>query len=215
MVSSASGNSPRMTLAVVNQNITWCCSGGSPRRLAQLARARKRCHRLVRGRPSPGSDRAGPESELESSSTCPFARCRIDGPTPRYLVAGARMASRLAERMAAFLTRPAANRPPPFRTARPPSDGCARVSGLRLRDFRKPLLESVRNSGVQRCAPALQQSRIGSVPHQRMFEGIDRLRSTCSSACARTTSCARSWFEKGTGYLALLDHRRLRRREAS
>ena len=47
--------------------------------------------------------------------------------------------------------------------------------GLSLHDFREPLLEGVRDRGMQRCASALQESRVGSVPHKRVLKGIDRL----------------------------------------
>ena len=47
--------------------------------------------------------------------------------------------------------------------------------GLSLHDFREPLLEGVRDRGMQRCASALQQSRVGGVPHKRVLEGIGHL----------------------------------------
>src|SRR5258708_37041906 len=47
--------------------------------------------------------------------------------------------------------------------------------GLSLHNFREPLLEGVRDGGMQRCASALQESRVGSVSHKCVLESIDRL----------------------------------------
>src|SRR5690242_3123659 len=47
--------------------------------------------------------------------------------------------------------------------------------GLSFHDFRESLLEGICNRGMQRCASALQESRVGSIPHKRVLEGIDRL----------------------------------------
>src|SRR5262245_9683266 len=46
--------------------------------------------------------------------------------------------------------------------------------GLSLHNFRESLLEDVCDGGMQRYASALQKSRFGGVPHERMLEGIDR-----------------------------------------
>ncbi|MGY3356957.1 hypothetical protein ACVWZK_003620 [Bradyrhizobium sp. GM0.4] len=48
--------------------------------------------------------------------------------------------------------------------------------GLSLHKVREPLLEGTRDRSMQRCASALQESRVGSVPHKRVLEGIDCLR---------------------------------------
>ena len=48
--------------------------------------------------------------------------------------------------------------------------------GLSLHDFRKLLLECVRNGRVQMPAPAYQEAGICSVPYQGVLEGINRVR---------------------------------------
>src|SRR5438132_8710743 len=45
---------------------------------------------------------------------------------------------------------------------------------LRLHDFREALLEGVRDRGMQRGPAALENSRVGSIPHERMLEAVDR-----------------------------------------
>src|SRR5260370_29367633 len=47
--------------------------------------------------------------------------------------------------------------------------------GLSHHNFREPLLEGVRDRGMQRRASALQESRVGSVPHKCVLARIDRL----------------------------------------
>ena len=145
-----------MTLAVVNQNITWCCSGGSAEPLAQLARAGKGCHRLVRGRPL-GRDQAGPESELEVK-----LQPVLSGAVRQM---GRGLDTSLQVRDGFEIGRahgglPAGLQPICLRLLEQTRlRQVVRESfGLSLHDFRKPLLEGVRDRGVERCASALQQS---------------------------------------------------------
>ena len=84
------------------------------------------------------------------------------------------MASRLAERRAAFL--PACSQYPIAFSISPASvRWCAKSFGLSLHDFRELLLERVRNGGVQLRAPAFQEAGICGIPYQRVLEGIDRV----------------------------------------
>src|SRR5262245_2184615 len=47
--------------------------------------------------------------------------------------------------------------------------------GLSLQDFREPLLERVRNGGVQMHAAASHEAGICGVPYQRVLEGVNRV----------------------------------------
>ena len=141
--------------------------------LAQLTRAGKGCHRLVRGWPL-GSDQAGPESELEVKFQPVLSRAvgqMARGLDTSLQVRDGLKVGRAHGGLLAGL------QPICLRLLEQPGlRQMVRESfGLSLHDFREPLLEGVRDRGMQRCASALQQSRVGSVPHKRVLEGIDRL----------------------------------------
>src|SRR2546430_5516699 len=105
--------------------------------------------------------RHGPKTSWKSSSDL-----SLPSPTGKWPVTSmprcrCAMASRLAERRAAFL--PAC------------SQMVRQGFGLSLHDFRKLLLERVRNGGVQMPASALQEAGICGVPYQRVLEGVNRV----------------------------------------
>ena len=141
--------------------------------LAQLTRAGKGCHRLVRGWPL-GGDQAGPESELEVKFQPVLSRA------VRQMARGLDTSLQVCDGLKVGRAHGgllAGVQPICLRLLEQPGlRQMVRESfGLSLHDFREPLLEGVRDRGMQRCASALQESRVGSVPHQRVLEGIDRL----------------------------------------
>ena len=46
--------------------------------------------------------------------------------------------------------------------------------GLRFHDLGETLLQGFPDHRMQPCAPASQKSRVGRIPHERMFERVDR-----------------------------------------
>src|ERR1700751_1348854 len=65
--------------------------------------------------------------------------------------------------------------------------------GLTLHNFREAVLDDVRNHGMQPCASALEKSRIGRIPYERVLEGIDRPGDLTSAEYQLRSNQLRQW----------------------
>ena len=156
IVSSASGNSPRMTLAVVNQNMTWSCSGGSPRR-SHSSRARAKVAIALFEAGPCVAIRQGPRAnwKIKFQPVLP----RAVGQMARGLDTSLQVRDGLkVGRAHGGLL--AGLQPICLRLLEQPGlRQMVRESfGLSLHDFREPLLEGVRDRGMQRAARRLFSS---------------------------------------------------------
>ena len=164
MVSRASGNSPRITLAVVSQNNTWRYSGGSPSR-SHSERARMKVSTAVAEAGPCVAIRQGPRAIRRSSSCLSFAG--LSEVRAKGLKAALKMCNRLeiGGSHRRFLARSE-----PIMKGSLEQRRFREMVRQRLRlcfdNFRKAPLKRVCDRGVQLHAPALEQTSIGRVSEQ-------------------------------------------------
>ena len=149
IVSSASGNSPRITLAVVSQNITWRYSGGSPSR-SHSSRARAKVAIVLFEAGPCVAIRQGPRANWKSSSNLSLRA--LSGRWPESLDTSLQVRDgfEVGRAHGGLL---AGLQPICHRLFEQPGlrQMVRERFGLSLHDFREPLLEGVRDRGVQRA----------------------------------------------------------------